>query len=48
MKSDNNGKSSMLTNTLSQRRVNLTSNSDSMSKEISTLYQQCQVEDTST
>jgi hypothetical protein len=45
MISDNNGRSSMLMNTLSQRKESLTSNSVSTSKEISTLSQPYQVED---
>jgi hypothetical protein len=45
MISDNNGRSSMLMNTLSQRKESLTSNLVSTSKEISTLSQPYQVED---
>jgi polysaccharide pyruvyl transferase WcaK-like protein len=47
MISDNNGRSSMLMNTLSQRKESLTRTSDSTSKEISTLFQHYQVVDTS-
>jgi hypothetical protein len=45
---DNNGTSFLLTNTLSQRRVNSTKTSDFTSKEISTLFQHSQVENTLT
>jgi hypothetical protein len=45
---DNNGRSSMLMNTLSQRRVNSMSNSAYLLKEISMLYQHYQVVDTLT
>jgi hypothetical protein len=47
MRSDNNLKLFMSTNTRSQRKENLTINSVFMSKEISTLSQPYQVEDTS-
>jgi hypothetical protein len=48
MRSDNNLRLSMSMNTKSQRKENLTINSVSMSKEISTLSQPYQVEDTLT
>jgi hypothetical protein len=46
MRSDNNLRLSMLMNTRSQRKENSTINSVFMSKEISTLSQPYQVEDT--
>jgi hypothetical protein len=48
MNSDNNGRSSMLMNTLSQRRESSTNNSVSSLREISMLSQHYQVVDTST